>query len=161
MKQSLSAGQAYNTEARRRKERQGSSARAKEQEDVDMEEEGEPDLGPPHLRAGAEGIEALIGDKDAPVEYNEVMNKWWQRREAEATNPYQLAMEWKCWRCRKPAKGGQVEEERAERGLCKLVLRDKGSDGGESSHGGVGRIEGRERLEHLHEGRWKGRHRLC
>ena len=61
VKQSLNAGQAYNGEARSRKEEKAqSSAKGKEPGEDAMEEED--DLGPPHLRIGAEGLEALIMD---------------------------------------------------------------------------------------------------
>eukprot|EP00974_Lingulodinium_polyedra_P066739 6460419-Lingulodinium_polyedra.AAC.1 len=50
----------------------------------------EEDLGPPHLRIGVAGIEALIEDEGVAGAEKEVMKRWWEGNVAKAESAQQL-----------------------------------------------------------------------
>ena len=118
---SLAAGAAYFEAAKKQKEAkakggEGSSAASTATDSaVAKEDEGKPEpkdeadmeveeLGPPHLQIGTEGLEALIGTETTPADVKLYMEGWWQRHVQSAQSATQLQLEFKSWRCRKPAK---------------------------------------------------------
>eukprot|EP00974_Lingulodinium_polyedra_P084870 8215507-Lingulodinium_polyedra.AAC.1 len=89
---SIEAGVEYNEAVQKGRQRAESSAAGKEGSAGEEE-----DMGPPHLRIGVAGIEALIEDEGVAGAEKEVMKKWWEGNVAKAESAQQLALELRSW----------------------------------------------------------------